>query len=938
MKKFIYLINLLLFFSFNIIHSQSAISGTVIDGEFSDPLPFANIILYSSNSNSQLGGTSSDFDGKFLFEVSEGEYSVEFSFVGYETKRIEKVIVGSQDEVELNSVLFPTSNSLEEVVVTTTARKNNESSVLAIQKKSVNLIDGLSATAVRKTGDSDIASAIKRVPGVSIQGGKFVYVRGLGDRYSKTLLGGMQVPGLDPDKNTLQLDIFPTSLLENIIVNKSASANLGADFTGGIVDVILRDFSSIPEYNLTVSAGYNSTTNFKDAPSLPDYSLNGFSFDSGQNNLPFDPTIDIPIPESFLDVNDANLLNSTTNSFTKQLGVSRNNNLMDYNVGITASNQFKLGEKSRIGFISSINYKYDSDYYKEIFNGLISKEPQGLEEFSTQKGELGSIQAIASGLFGLSLKSNKMKHNIVLLTVKSGESNAIDGFLRDFLENPYLGVANIMSHTERKIMTVPISGKYTIGSKLNFNWKVAPSKAEVKDIDFRKTVFNLKSNGAYLIDNSTTNNPTRLWRNLDEKSLSSKFDLELNTSFASLENKLMVGFAFDSKSRDFSTDNYQIAFLGRSSNLNGDFNAILDSSNVWNIDNPDYGSYVLGSFQRTNQYESSSRNLAYYVSSELKFSNKFKSILGLRYENYSTKYTGENIERTKFKNEEFIDVADFYPSLNLIFSINESTNVRGSFSKTTARPSFRENSTAQIYDPITERFFLGNQNLKPTYIDNFDIRYEKFGNGNELTAVSVFYKDFSDPIEIFYYSVNTPSVLIGRNNDEAKVYGFEIELRKNLLENDNSRLSFNLNSSLIVSELKMSEEEYLGRVINDPDRQIKDSRELQGQSPFLVNFGINYNNIGNGFDSGLYYNVQGRSLQVIGVGSLPDVYTEPFNSLNLNLSKNFGLNKNKRLSLKVDNILNDVMESKFDYFGNTDFLFSRLEPGVRVSLGYSIKF
>ncbi len=155
------------------------------------------------------------------------------------------------DEVEVSIVLNPLANALEEVVVTTTVRKNNEASVLAIQKGAVTMLDGLSAQTMKKSGDGNVATAIKRIPGVSVQGGKFVYVRGLGDRYSKTLLGGLEVPGLDPDRNTLQLDVFPTNLLDNLLVSKSASSDLPADFTGGLVDVLLKDFSTLPEYTFS---------------------------------------------------------------------------------------------------------------------------------------------------------------------------------------------------------------------------------------------------------------------------------------------------------------------------------------------------------------------------------------------------------------------------------------------------------------------------------------------------------------------------------------------------------------------------------------------------------------------------------------------------------------------------------------------------------------
>ena len=248
---------LLALFASNLM-AQSIISGKIIDGDFNDALPFANVILTVDETGEKIGGTTTDFEGNFSFEVISGTYAIEVSFVGYGSKKINEISVGDNDENIVNIVLLPASDSLDEVVVTTSARSNTEASVLSIQKRSINLIDGLSSQSIRKSGDSNLASAIKRVPGVSVQGGKFVFVRGLGDRYSKTLLGGLEVPGLDPDKNTLQLDIFPTNLIDNIIINKSANASLPADFSGGIINILLKDFSIKPEYGISFSTGYNT--------------------------------------------------------------------------------------------------------------------------------------------------------------------------------------------------------------------------------------------------------------------------------------------------------------------------------------------------------------------------------------------------------------------------------------------------------------------------------------------------------------------------------------------------------------------------------------------------------------------------------------------------------------------------------------------------------
>jgi len=189
---------------------QYGIIGTVIDGDFNEPLPFANILVLETGE-----GVTSDFDGKYTFELQAGTYSVQFSFVGYETKIITEIEVTNDEYTIIDVVINSAAQGLEEVVVTVEAKRNTEASVLEIQKKSASLIDGISAQAFKKIGASTIASAVKSVPGVSVQGGKYVYVRGLGDRYSKSILNGIDIPGLDPDRNTIQMDLFPTNMISN---------------------------------------------------------------------------------------------------------------------------------------------------------------------------------------------------------------------------------------------------------------------------------------------------------------------------------------------------------------------------------------------------------------------------------------------------------------------------------------------------------------------------------------------------------------------------------------------------------------------------------------------------------------------------------------------------------------------------------------------------
>jgi len=705
-----------------------------------------------------------------------------------------------------------------------------------------------------------------------------------------------------------------------------------------LVDVILKDFSAIPEYSVSISAGYNTSTNFKNAPTLPDYSLNALSFDSGANELPFNSVVDFPRPVNVNNAQQEAFLISSTNAFTKQMGVSRENNFMDYSIGGTASNQYNISEKISIGFIASMNYKLDTDYYESVVNRSVAVRNGEQQDFDGQEGELGSIQSIASGLLGISIKTGSFKHNATILAIRSGESNGFDGIIEDYIENPYSGVTNTMTHTEREILTVPFSGAYRLSDKFSFDWKFAPSVVRVRDIDFRKSVFNVLNNGNRIIDNSSTALPLRLWRDLEEYGVSAKADLKYDFKlFGKAGNKLKIGVAYNTKDREFGTDLFSIGYRGNSMDLDGNYDNILNSSFVWNA-NRDTGSFVIGDYQPTNQYEAQNETAGAYLSTELNVSEKLKATFGVRYEKYNVLYSGQDVSGEVYNDEEFIDVQDLYPSANFIYAVDEDTNIRASYSMTTARPSFKENSAANIYDPITERFFVGNVNLKPTYIDNFDVRWEHYGEENRFMAISGFYKSFENPIEINYFDVTTPNTLIARNTEEAIVYGVELEMRNSLYSNDNYRVSFNINSSLIVSKLEMSENELIARQSVAGDREIDTFRKLQGQSPYLVNAGITYDLFESDLEAGLFYNVQGRALQVIGVGQFPDVFTEPLHSLNLNASKRFGENKKKTLTLKVDNLLNDAIESRFDYFGNTDFIFSSLNPGVNVSLAFGYKF
>ncbi|HCZ09400.1 MAG TPA: TonB-dependent receptor, partial [Flavobacteriaceae bacterium] len=245
-------------------------------------------------------------------------------------------------------------------------------------------------------------------------------------------------------------------------------------------------------------------------------------------------------------------------------------------------------------------------------------------------------------------------------------------------------------------------------------------------------------------------------------------------------------------------------------------------------------------------------------------------------------------------------------------------------------------SNAEIYDPTNDTFFIRNLDVQPSFINNFDIRYENFSGSGDMIAISTFYKNAEDPIEIVTYAPYAPDNFIARNVETVDIFGAELEIRKRISQNFKVRF----NGSLINSRMRMGDVEFESRKNNARDGETIDRyRDLQGQSPYLINTAVEYQTADNNLFGSLFYNVQGKTLQVVGVSNVPDIYTMPFNSLNMRVEKKFGVDRKTALSLKINNILNDTRRSEFVSYGiQSDYFFSRLEEGITFSLGFSRRF
>ncbi|MBT8189781.1 MAG: TonB-dependent receptor, partial [Bacteroidia bacterium] len=397
------------------------------------------------------------------------------------------------------------------------------------------------------------------------------------------------------------------------------------------------------------------------------------------------------------------------------------------------------------------------------------------------------------------------------------------------------------------------------------------------------------------------------------------------------------------KDRDYEILSYQMNVRDQESlNFSGDPDEYLLADKIWTPET-DKGTYIVGNFEPANSFEATQTIMGMYAMNEFPVSEKLKAVYGVRFEMFEHKYTGQNNAGTiVYDNKKVNSSTDFLPSANFIYALKERTNLRASYSRTLARPSFKEASIAQIYDALSDRTFIGNIELDNTYINNFDLRFENFGLNSRMFALSGFYKTFTDPIEIVAFSGSAPDNLQPRNVGDGTVYGVELEFRTKLdfITSKFETIRMGGNVSFIQSEVEMDKSpggEYESRVINARDGEIiKETRQMQGQAPYILNGYLNYIHPDRTWEANMSYNVQGSSLAVVGIGINADVYNKPFHSLNFKITNKLGHDKRTSLSWGVNNILGSKRQKIYDSYRASEQLFELFEPGrtISFSLGY----
>lgn len=922
------------------------ITGVVVDKQTGEPVPGARVAVAGTKQ-----GALADVKGRYTVKnVPEGVYSLVISSIGYTKVTITGVEVKADEPATYNVSMATEDLMTEEIVVEARAIRNTEAMLLKDRQKAASVSDAISAEAISRAGSNNAAEAMGRVTGASVMDGKYVYVRGLGDRYSNAQLNSSTLPSSDPDRRTVQMDMFPSNLLENIVITKTFTPDKPGDFTGGSVNISTKSFPEQFTMQLSSSTSYNTIATFNN---------NYLTYDGGETDWlgMDDGTRDVPslvannrLPDylsATRDLAKAQQLDAATKQFSSTMTPRKATAPINQNYALSVGDNAEvLGMP--VGILGSLTYSTSYSAYEGGTEGRwkLTGNVNNVDELNNEmllSDAQGKNAVLWGGLVNLSVRP-ALNHELGInyLYNQSGESSARyqSGFISQ-LDREDTYETRTLKYVERNVQSFQGRGEHYLPELLDVrvDWSsaYATTTQDEPDLRFFSNSYSVRTQGAevdtfYYIEPSIYFLPAHYFRFLDERLWESS--LNLSVPFKQWDDQnatLKFGGLAAFTRRDFTENRYEMKT--GSVRYNGDPESYFSADSVGLVSTErvpyKFGSYVQDNSLARNNYNAKQDIMASYIMLDMPLTEKLRFIGGVRYE--ITKIDVQSQDSTLPVG--ILDNADVLPSVNLVYQLSDNMNLRGAYGKTLARPTFRELAPFASFEFVRDNTFIGNPELERTTVQNYDLRWEWFTGPGEILAVSGFYKDFTNPIERVI--LNDNGEIQFQNVSNAIVYGAEFEISKSLgmLTDILRDLRVGMNLSLIHSEVKIAESEM--RMIRATDSSASDTRQLQGQSPYILNFDLGYSNFDLGTNVTLTYNIFGERLSDVAQGGTPDVFEQPQGMLNLNASQRVIGGLSARLSAR--NILDARFRKIQSYKGN-EYVFQEYRLGSSFSLGLSYSF
>ncbi|MBC7936594.1 MAG: TonB-dependent receptor [Rhizobacter sp.] len=946
MKK-IYFIGLLFIISNAVLAQSGKITGKVMNAGSGQVLANATITLIEK-SKTEIA----DQNGNFTFNKLEaGTYSIKCSYAGYIEKIIDEIIVKNEDNTALN-ISLTEKKALDEVVVTSRIRARAESvaSLLITQKNSANVSDGISAESIRKTPDRSTGDVLKRVSGASIQDDRFAIIRGLNDRYNASFINGAPLPSTESDRKAFAFDIFPASILDNLVIYKTATADKSGDFAGGIIDITTKSILPKNFTSISFSLGFNSlvtgkTRYFSENKGKKDW----IGTDDGSRGIP----AGIPSTTELRNLTFAKKADLAKLFANYKWGIKQGNTGPDFNFQISKGFNVERKQKEFLGALFSLNYKRSYTFSEGERNTI---SPNGKFKDSIYNDEV-----VLAALANISVKLNNRnsigwKNN---LSINTDNKLVKRTGVPDLDSDPDTYVRDAVRwYTSNQIFSSQFLGEHLVGPvKTKINWLGSYSKVKRVLPNYSRTsYYGSKADPGSAFFNGTPSqlfgSGTMFFANTDENIKSIKAEITQPYSFMkNSQNLLKIGAGYQVRKRDFTSrllgfapyEQGGVQFDYSLNQLPED--QIFLPQHLGKMDSGQGGFLLQDGTGANTDYDASSATTQAFIMNDQRFFKKFRFIYGVRMERFNQTLNSPSGSVNRPPTTIDSTITDFLPSVNFVYALTSKMNVRLSYSQTVNRPEFRELAPFVFYDYQAQYSISGSVKLQRATIKNYDFRFEFFPGKAQLFSVSAFYKDFTSPIEIIFVpGIAGQAAYV--NSQSAEVYGVEAEFRTLIstlfgIKAEDAFLSkFTLaaNAAYMKSNVKLPFVAGAGTV-----SRVAADRPMQGQSPYLVNGSVGFNDEKTGISSTLSVNRVGDRLAVAGVKNESfDIYERARTVVDFQLAKLFLKNK-LEFRFTARDILAQNISVYFDNdqsksFTGTDIYFSSYKAPKVFTFSATYKF
>ncbi|ALO47034.1 Putative TonB-dependent receptor [Pseudohongiella spirulinae] len=763
---------------------------------------------------------------------------------------------------------------------------------------------------ISRAGDSDVAMALRRVTGLSLVEGKYIYVRGLGERYSSATLNGAEIPSPELSRNVIPLDYIPASILESVKVHKAYSVDQPAAFGGGNVDIRTSGTPDGLVFDVSVGTGWNSENSGKGLRNLGDQgglpsgileALNKYQGNIQPSNIArFEfPGSRIPTPAQQLEAQRIN--RDLMLSLNRDVDIKQPTSISpDMSGSVTLGNAFDINNDLSVGVLANaaIGTSYsNSDQFEQDFNNPEETFREIQRTFTNES---------VTGALNLSLNyqdRHTISTNTYLLQDDEDQASIVEGYNPDFQQPSGRQRRTQVSNLEKRELFVnQVIGEHSF-TMSDLDFLTVPTFLDViDDIDLRW--FYSDATATSEVPNSSSVQSLNLRNPQTDELISTSVNLGSSAQFAFLDleddveswgyqfdahfdlgftrGTVSGGYTYSEKSRQYYgyTANIVVGPTGREGFPSDVFSdqSLADLGNGFSLN--------MGSNFGTESYIAGETKMASFGSVDAYFYDNWRVTAGLRWEDFTRgilpldllDYSGTSLNATIQDLEQPGTTAvllgdDFYPAAALTYMRDglfgtDNFQVRLGYGKTVVRPDLREYADIQFLDPELNNRVQGNPNLSFSEIDHIDLRSEAFfDNGDNLT-VSLFYKDISRPIERVQRPGPQDATLLSFENAEAgEIYGIEFEGLKNIGR------GFFVSGNLVLSDSELT--------FDASSSQTSLSRRLTGHSEYVVNAQLGFDSDNGQHSASLLYNVFGDRIYFGGRNQTPDAFEDPFHSLDL---------------------------------------------------------